>query len=474
MTQPSTPGRPGRPNATSQDSPGRPGLTRRDLLRRGGGLAAVFASGTAPALLAACSSSSGSGSSGPLSFWNFYGPTAAKGTVPAQSDWFVKTVKDWNATQKAKVALQYIPTPTYIGGSKLQTAFASGSGPDIFLLSPGDFLRYYNGGVLTDLSPYMTQAARDDFYSSVMSTRTVGSGIYGLPMEVEPMAFYYSEKAWEKAHLSQADIPTTWDELLNVADKLKSVTKFGIAFEVNPGYYQNFTWYPFMWQGHSDAVAASQKSSDFGSAGTVSALTLWQDTIKRGLAPRTLLGTGGGDIVANLGSGYCGIQNCGIWGIAAMRAQPSFKYGVFKLPVPPGGSYTTVLGGWAFVVNSKGKNPEEAAKFVVWALGSMSQDSIGRMVDWCIKAKSDIAPRKSALTQAEKQGGYDPAPLKYFKDVVFPGGRGEPRYPPPVYEAVSQAIQSCQLSGASPAAQAQQTATTINNYLQSYNGAAIR
>jgi multiple sugar transport system substrate-binding protein len=457
------------------EPPARPGLTRRELLRRGGGLAGVTAAaGGASSVLAACASGSSAGGSGPLSFWNFYGPTAAKGTVPAQSDWFVKTAKDWNASHKTQVQLQYIPNPVYINGSKLQTAFAAGTGPDIFLLSPGDFLRYYNGGVLQDLTPYMSQQARSDFYPSVMSTRTVDGKIYGLPMEVEPMAFYYSEKAWERAGLSEGDIPQTWDKLLGVADKLKSVTKFGMAFEVNPGYYQNFTWYPFMWQGHGDAVAADQRSSNFGSPGAIAALTLWQDSIKQGLAPRTLLGTGGGDIVANLTSGYTGILNCGIWGVAALRAVPNFRYGVFKLPVPPGGSYTTVLGGWAFVVNKKGKNPDEAARFVVWALGSMAQDSIGRMVDWCITAKSDIAPRKSALTQAEKLGGYSSAQLTYFKDVVFPAGRGEPRYPPPVYNAVSQALQACQLGGAAPASRAQQAAATINDYLKTYNGAAIR
>jgi hypothetical protein len=42
--------------------------------------------------------------------------------------------------------------PLHPGGSKPQTAFAAGQGPDIFIISPADFLRYYNGGVLVDLS----------------------------------------------------------------------------------------------------------------------------------------------------------------------------------------------------------------------------------------------------------------------------------------------------------------------------------
>ncbi len=455
------------------DTPQPAARSRRDFLSTGikAAAASAFAAGAAPAL-AACGGGSSSSSSGPLTFWNFYGPATGPGTVPAQSQWFVNTVNDWNKTQKTKVQLRYIPVVDYVNGSKLQTAFAAGSGPDIFLLSPGDFLRYYNGGVLEDLTPYMTAQARSDFFPSVMQTRTVGGKIYGLPMEVEPMAFYYSQKAWEAAHLSEGDIPQTWDQLLNVAAKLKQGKQFGLAFEVAPGYYQNFTWYPYLWQGHGDAVSGGKGT--FNSPAAVNALSLWQQPIKEGLAPRKLLGTGGNDVTANLVSGYTAIFNSGIWGVAMLRSAPNFPAGVFKLPLPPGGSYTTTLGGWAFVVNAKGKNPEAAAKFVTWALGSMSPDSVGRVVDWCIKAKSDIAPRQSALTQAEQQGGYDSTLMKYFKDEVFPGGRGEPRYPPQVYQAISNAIQACQLGGASPSSQAASAGSQISSFLKGYTGAQIR
>ena len=75
--------------------------------------------------------------------------------------------------------------------------------------------------------------------------------------------------------------------------------------------------------------------------------------------------------------------------------------------MPEGGKYTTDMGGWAFVANSQGKNPEAAAQFFVWALGSMSEDSIQRGVDWCTKAKSDMPPRKSVQDLAVEQGGFD-------------------------------------------------------------------
>jgi len=448
------------------------GISRRGFLRgTAAALAGTAVAGSSATMLAGCGSG-GPGSGGPLKFWQFYAPGGAES--PEQARWFIDTVEQWNKTHETKVVLEQIPTEQYLEGTKLQTAFTAGEGPDIFLISPGDFLRYYNGGVLQDLTPHMSAEARQDFFPDVLATRAVEGKVYALPMEVEPMAMYYSVKAFEDAKLSEGDIPQTWDQLLDIADKLRARERYGVLFDTVPGYYQNFTWYPFMWMGGGDAVAPSGGTSSFDSKGTVQALELWQTAVQSGVAPRQSLGYGANDIVANLGSGYCAMQNCGIWGISDLRDNsPEFEYGVFKLPVPPGGTYTTDLGGWAFVANAEGKDPETAAEFCVWALGSMEQDSIQRVVDWCTVAKSDMPPRKSVERQALATGAFESGAMKVFKDEIFPGGRAEPRYPPEIYKAVSDAIQACQLAGDDPAQQAALGAETINSYLQSYTGARI-
>jgi multiple sugar transport system substrate-binding protein len=445
------------------------GISRRELLKKGGtAVAAVTLSTLFPPFIRTVKAAD----SKTLSFWNFYSPG---GEVGSQSKWFEDCVNAWNATHQTKVQLQYVPNQEYMNGSKLQTAFASGQGPDIFLISPGDFLRYYNGGVLADLTPFMEEEAKKDFFPNVMETRIVDGKIYGLPMEVEPMAMYYSVKAFQEAGLSENDIPKTWDQFLEISRKLTKGNRFGCLFETIPGYYQTFSWYPFMWQGGGDIASPDGKQSAFSSKATVQALKFWQDTIQQNLAPRNFLGGGAGDVVANLASGYCAIQNVGIWGVSALRENAKgFEYGVFPLPTPTNGQAKTVLGGWAFVANAKGANPEEAAKFCVWALGSMKEDSIQRVVDWCIKAKSDIAPRKSALDKAASQGGYDAGPMKMFKDTIFPTGRGEPRVPPEVYKAVSDAIQASQLSGADPEQQAKEASDRIGSFLAGYSGAPLR
>jgi hypothetical protein len=193
------------------------------------------------------------------------------------------------------------------------------------------------------------------------------------------------------APAKQSDIPKTWDQFLEIAHKLTKGQRFGCLFETGPGYYQTFTWYPFMWQGGGEIATPDGKRSAIASPATVQALEFWQNAIQQNVAPRN---NDGGDVIANLVSGFCAMQNLGTWGVSAMREfAKDFQYGVFPLPLPPNGQQRNIFGGWAFVANAKGKNPEEAAKFCVWAVGSMQDDSIQRVVDWCTKANSHVSPR---------------------------------------------------------------------------------
>jgi multiple sugar transport system substrate-binding protein len=404
----------------------------------------------------------------PLKFWQFYAPG---GQVATQVAWFEKTVADWNDSHDQKVELEYIPNTEYINGPKLATSFASGEGPDIFIISPGDFLRYYNGGVLQDLTPHIDDAAKADFPESVIANRMVDGKIYGIPMEVEPMAMYYSVKAFEEAKLNENDVPKTWEELLELAKKLTTPERFGVMFETNPGYYQNFTWYPFLWQGGGEFQNAEGKSA-FDSPATVQALKFWQDAINLGVAPRQVLGNGANDAAANLGSGYTAMQNVGIWAISQMTNNAKdVPFGVFKLPTPPNGKYVTVGGGWAFVANAKGKNPDVAAEFCAWALASMDKGSIERVANWCTVAKSDMPPRQSALEAGAE--AFNKGVMGTFSKEIYPGTRAEPRVPPEVYKIISDAIQQTQLGGADPQQAATAASQQLDAFLASYSGAPI-
>ncbi|MFJ3379441.1 ABC transporter substrate-binding protein [Curtobacterium sp. NPDC090217] len=446
------------------------GLSRRGFL---GGAAATAVAAATGLGLAGCSAGASASSDRPLQFWQFYAPqTQTQADLKAQNDWFVKAADDWNAKHRTKVENVFIPNFTDPSNTRLATAFASGDGPDVFLISPGDFLRYSNGGALLDLAPYMSKEAIADFNPDILSTRMVGDGVYGLPMEVEPLAMFYSVPAWEKAGLSEGDIPKTWDQMLDVAEKLTTKSQSGLVFETTPGYFQNFTWYPWMWQGGGDVVDKAQKPT-FDSAATRQALDLFGRSIRTGVAPRTL--PAAGDLPGAFAEGYAAMWQSGIWQVAGFRGtQPKFDYGVFPLPTPPGGKPQTVLGGWAWCVNARGRNPEQAAKFVVETVGAMTDESISRVADWCMVAKSDMPPRDSVDALMTKRGAFRDPKLEYFHDVILPTGRGEPRYPPVVYKAISNAIQQVQAAGGNAAGQAATAQSAIEAFMQTYEGGDLR
>ena len=127
----------------------------------------------------------------------------------AQSDWFTDAIDRWQQAGNRPIQPVFIPAYTDPTNTRLATAFASESGPDLFLISPGDFVRYYNGGVLADLTPYLDAEVLDDYYPEALATRTVDGKVFGLPMEQEPLAIFYDVAAFEDAGLSEGDLPTT-------------------------------------------------------------------------------------------------------------------------------------------------------------------------------------------------------------------------------------------------------------------------
>jgi hypothetical protein len=99
------------------------GTSRRELLKREGKFAAAAAVSSvfSPFVFTGKAAATKT-----LLLWQFYAPARQVGT---QSKWFEDCVKGWNTTHDVKVELQFVPVQEYIGGSKLQTAFAARKKP---------------------------------------------------------------------------------------------------------------------------------------------------------------------------------------------------------------------------------------------------------------------------------------------------------------------------------------------------------
>ncbi len=214
---------------------------------------------------------------------------------------------------------------------ELSQGFASGSPADVFYLSSDAIAGYAGNG---SLKPYGDQLAnKDDFYPSLVANFTIDDQFYCAPKDFSTLALVINKDLWAQAGLTDADIPTDWDQLATVAAKLTTGGRTGLAFGAE---YQRIG--TFMAQAGGTLVEDGKAVAD--SAANVEAL----DYVKTHLADGTFA------YAATLGAGWGGeafgkqlaaMTIEGNWITGALSADyPDVSYTVAPLPAGPGGQGT--------------------------------------------------------------------------------------------------------------------------------------
>ncbi|MBB6636918.1 ABC transporter substrate-binding protein [Cohnella thailandensis] len=386
-----------------------------------------------------------------LKFWDFH--------TEKEEEFFKGLVDEYNKSQD-DVEIEYSTyNQTDYTSTKLPTGFASGDGPDIYMISPGDFMKFAKSGLMADLTPYFPEGAKEDFLPASLDAVTVDGKIMALPYELELLGLYYNEVMLKNAGV---DVPKTWDELYEAAKKLTTNKVAGLVIPPDKGAYLNFVWYPFLWQQGGNVLNADGTQSTFHSPETAKALDYWGRFFKEGLSPTKL--QNGPTEIDNLGSKGAAMQIAGTWAIT--RAEEVFgdvPINVAPLPIPEGGQAATDAGGWKFAVNGKSAHAEEAAKFVMWAFA----EDPARALKWCTEVKFAYSPRKSVVEQGKAI--YNQGMRKVFTEQIYDSAIPEPRYPSEVLDVVGDAIQNVMFGKYDGAKAAEEADAKINEALKTAN-----
>lgn len=103
---------------------------------------------------------------------------------------------------------------------KFQTAIAAGSGaPDVVMVEADRIPNYQIQGALVDISAYVDAETLASFSDGVWKDVSVGSGIYGAPIDGGPMGMIYRSDVLEQYGITP---PTTWAEYEAAAEKVKA------------------------------------------------------------------------------------------------------------------------------------------------------------------------------------------------------------------------------------------------------------
>lgn len=201
--------------------------------------AAVLAAGMA---LAGCGSSNGGSgdvqktADGKVKITMWHGFSEADGKT------LESIVDDFNKSQdKYEIDAQLQPWSTI--GETMVTKVTTGDGPDFVTTGADNGQGWSIDGTFQCVSDFYADKnnGTDDYLDNVVKQITFNidgeEEKCAVPMGYAPTSVWYNTDMWKAAGLTDKDIPTTWDQLLEVAKKLTKSdgSQYGLAMATPAG-----------------------------------------------------------------------------------------------------------------------------------------------------------------------------------------------------------------------------------------------
>ena len=298
---------------------------------------------------------------------------------------------------------------------ELSQGFTSNNPPDVFYVSTDTLAGFAANGSLLAYGDDLANA--DDFYPTLVDAFTVDDDFYCAPKDFSTLGLVINTRLWKEAGLTDADIPTTWDDLASVAKTLTKGDIVGLAF--GPEYQRVGAFFP---QAGGAMVNDDGTEATVDSPENVEALEFVQGMMKDGVAAySSTLGAGWGGEA--FGKELSAMTIEGNWIAGAMENDfPEVDYTVAELPEGPAGPGTLAFTNcWGIAAQSG--NQDDAVGLVEYLTAADQQLGLRRRV------------RRDPLG-AERRGGLRRGPPEF---APFVNG-AEYAQNPPAQEGAADVI----------------------------------
>lgn len=334
------------------------------------------------------------------------GPAALQILIGSSGAAETKAVQDAAAKWAGSTGNTATVTPAQDLAQQLGQALAGGTPPDVFYVDAARFADYASVGAL---EPYGDKISKsDDFHESLRKTFTYDGKLYCAPKDFSTLALQINTDLWTKAGLTDADVPTTWDQLTATSRKIKAKGLVPLALGDTRDRIGAFMVQSGGWLTSPDGKQATAVSPE-----NVQALTYVRTLLSEGLAryPKQLDAGWSGEA---FGKGKAVMTIEGNWIKGALKNDfPNVKYRVVELPAGPKGkgtlSFTQCWG-----IAAKSKNKEQAIKFVE-AMTSGEQQMTFAKEFGVMPSRQSVSAQYTAAFPADKPfidgAGYAQGPV---------------------------------------------------------------
>ncbi|MFF3175790.1 extracellular solute-binding protein [Streptomyces sp. NPDC057900] len=321
-----------------------------------------------------------------------------------------------------------IETQSWDGiATKLTTALATDSPPDVLDLGNTQVASYASSGGLMDLTPYAKDLRQGQkWLPGLEDPSTVDGRLYAVPGFAAARAVIYNRTMWSKAGVKKA--PKTYAELTAALGKVRAANK---ASDFSPFYLPGQHWatgLQFIWDAGGE-IATEQGgkwSAGIGSAKARSGLAEFKKFQNAYSAPASRTADPQNpDQLQVFADGKAGAITATSGQIAQIeKANPELTdadLGSFPLPGTSGKAQPVMLGGAVWGVAAKSKEQDLALQWMKTAASPGIQDTwIGGHDGWNPnsaeaneKALDRAAPLKKGFFEAALNSRATPASPKW-------------------------------------------------------------
>lgn len=280
----------------------------------------------------------------------------------------LETLEDTAAAFEAEhegVTINYESVPWDGGHDQFVTAIAGGQVPDLAELGNTWLLEFAEQGAIEPVE----WPEGEEFVPGLADSAVLDGSNYGYPWYAGVRALIYRTDVFDEAGV---EVPTTWDELLEVGDTIAAETD--VAPIRAAGLYQHM-YQPLIWGFGGDIATQDGDSwtpgwdTDEGHAALEFFNTLWE----KGWSPEGAVQWNSVDVRDDFANGGAAMMIGGGWDLTAiLGANPDLEgnLGTALLPAGPAGNNDSFAGGSHLGVFAESDQKELAkayAEFMVSA-----------------------------------------------------------------------------------------------------------
>ncbi|WP_194896551.1 sugar ABC transporter substrate-binding protein [Catenulispora pinisilvae] len=218
--------------------------------------------------------------------------------------------------------------------TKVLLAAQQGNSPDVLIVDNPVVSTLADAGVITDTGT--THLDTSGIAPNVLAAGQLAGKTYGVPIGANTLALYYNKSVLAAAGVDIASVKD-WTSLTAALAKVKAAGKKGITFAAIGTEEGSFQFLPWFW-----GSGANLKQLD--SSQGVAALSLWNDWLKKGYAPNSVINNTQTTSWQEFATGQFAFSENGTWQLANAK-KAGFDYGIIPIPAVNGGTAAAPTGG---------------------------------------------------------------------------------------------------------------------------------